>query len=276
MRNASHQTAPALDDEKSLRPAFAYLDAARGMLDHIRETQMEALDAAADLCTDTIAARGLVHLFGTGHSRIPVEEMFPRHGSFPGFHPIVELSLTFHNPVVGANGQRQAMYLEHVEGLGERILRNFVLAPPDSFLIFSNSGVNEVVVEVALEAKRRGLPVMAVVSKAHCRASAPRHSSGRRLPDVADVTIDNGSPGGDAMVEVEGLDDPVGPGSTLGAAAVVNALKCLVADRLTRRGAPPVVLTSSFFLGGEASRERFEACYDDYRARIARVYGAPR
>ena len=257
-----------------MNPAFSYLDAAQSILERIRETQVDALEAAAGICADSIGEEGLVHLFGTGHSRIPVEEMFPRHGSFPGFHPIVELSLTYHNPVVGANGQRQAMYLEHVEGLGARILRNFVLEPPDSFIVFSNSGVNEVVVEVALEAKKRDLPVISVTSHEHCEAKAPKHSSGKRLPEVADVAIDNCAPGGDAMVEVEGLSDPVGPGSTIGAAAVVNALKCLVADRLTRRGAPPTVLTSSYFLGEEASKERFEETYDDYRSRVRRAYGS--
>ena len=85
------------------------------------------------------------------------------------------------------------------------------------------------------------------------------------------MTIDNGSPGGDAMVAVEGLEDPVGPGSTVGGAAVVNALKCLVADKLTRRGAPPVVLTSAYFIGREASQQRFDECYDDYRARMVRA-----
>jgi uncharacterized phosphosugar-binding protein len=255
------------------RPALDYLDAAQAILQRIRATQLDNLARAADVCADAIAGGGLVHLFGTGHSRIPVEEIFPRHGSFPGFHPIVELSLTFHNPVVGANGQRQAMYLEHVEGLGRTILRNFVLAPPDCFVIFSNSGVNEVVVEVALEAKALDLPVVAVVSMEHCQAASARHSSGRRLPDVADVTIDNGTPGGDALVAIEGLEDPVGPGSTIGGAAVANALKCLVADRLTRRGQPPVVLTSSYLIGEAASGERFDVCYDDYRARVRRAFG---
>src|SRR5689334_3311738 len=162
--------------------ALAYLNAAQGILDRIRTTQMDALERAAEICTASIAGNGLVHLFGTGHSRMFVEEMFPRHGSFPGFHPIVELSLTFHNQVVGANGQRQAMFLEHVEGLGKAIMRNFVFAEPDSFIIFSNSGVNEIVIEVALEAKARNLPVIAVVSLDHCLASAPKHSSGKRLP----------------------------------------------------------------------------------------------
>jgi len=253
--------------------ALDYLDQAQGILQRIRETQMEAIERAAEICTRAIAGDGLVHLFGTGHSRIFVEEMFPRHGSFPGFHPIVELSLTYHNQVVGANGQRQAMFLEHVEGFGQVILRNFVLNPPDCFLVYSNSGLNEVVVDVALEARRLGLRVIAVVSMAHCLATPAVHSSGKKLPDVADITIDNCVPGGDALVRVDGLADPVGPGSTIGAAAVTNMLKCLIAEKLTALGKPPLVLTSSYFIGKEASGRRFDDTYDDYRARVARVYG---
>ena len=256
-----------------MNPALAYLDAIQSLLTTIRDTQLDALEKAADICTASITGGGVVHLFGSGHSRMAVEEMFPRYGSFPGFHPIVELSLTYHNQVVGANGQRQAIFLERVEGLGKTILRNFVLSPPDSFIIFSNSGVNEVVVEVALEARARGLPVMCVVSREHCEASAPRHSSGQRLIDIADVTLDNGTPAGDALIEVEGLADRVGPGSTIGAALMVNALKCLIADKLTRLGQPPHVLTSSYHIGTEASQERFEVCFDDYRRRVKRVYG---
>lgn len=257
-------------------PGLDYLHAAEDLVRHIRETQIDAIEEAAEICARSISEDALVHLFGTGHSRIPIEEIFPRHGSFPGFHPIVELSLTYHNPVVGANGQRQAMFIEHVEGLGERILRNFVLQPPDSFIVFSNSGVNEVVVEVALEAKERDLPVIVVVSEEHCLASTPKHSSGQRLPDVADVVIDNGAPGGDAMIDVDGVDDPVGPASTLGYAAVVNALKCLVAKNLADLGHPPTILSSSYVLGAEASEKRFEVCYDEYRDRVRRAYGGTR
>ncbi|RPJ85868.1 MAG: sugar isomerase domain-containing protein [Acidobacteria bacterium] len=256
-----------------MNAAAAYLDSVEKILTRIRETQMEAIAQAADICAETIANDGLVHLFGTGHSRMFLEEMYPRHGSFPGFHPIVELSLTYHTQVVGANGQRQAMFLERTEGLGHVIMRNFVFAPPDSFIIFSNSGVNEVVVEVALEAKQRGLPLIAVVSVEHCLASTPRHSCGKRLTDIADLAIDNCTPPGDALVRIEGLRDPVGPGSTIGGAAVTNALKTAVAERLTALGKPPLVLTSSLFIGEEASRERFEASYDDYRKRVRRVYG---
>ena len=154
-----------------------YLRAAREILDRVEATQMEAIARAAEMCAESIAAGGLAHLFGSGHSRMAVEEIFPRYGSFPGFHPIVDLSLTFHTQVVGANGQRQAMFLERIEGFGQVILRNFVFGPHDSFMVFSNGGVNEVVIDVALSAKERGMPVIAVCSAAHCQASKPRHSS---------------------------------------------------------------------------------------------------
>jgi uncharacterized phosphosugar-binding protein len=258
-----------------LGPARAFLDASQGIVERIRSTQLEAIGRAAEMCASSIGAGGLVHAFGTGHSRIPVEELFPRHGSFPGFHPIVELSLTYHTEVVGANGQRQAMFLEKVEGLGEVILRNFVFGPHDCFLIFSNSGVNQVVIDVALGAKERGMPVIGVVSLEHCLASPARHSSGKRLPDIADITIDNCTPAGDALVSVEGLAYPVGPGSTIGYAVIVNALKCLVAAELTRRGQPPLVLTSGVLIGSEASAKLFDQTYDDYRARVAPLYGPP-
>ncbi len=259
-----------------MQPAISYLDAIEQIIHRIRATQTEVIDQAAAVCARTIAGGGLVHLFGTGHSRMMVEEMFPRHGSFPGFHSIVELSLTNHNQVVGANGQRQAMFLEHLEGLAVVILRNFVLAPPDCFIIFTNSGVNEVVVEMALEAKKQGLPVIALISVAHCNAAAAKHSSGQKLIDIADIVLDNCTPPGDALVSIPGLANPVGPGSTVGAAVVANMLKCAIADSLTRMGHPPKLLTSSYFIGPEESKKQFDAAYDDYRRGLIRALGGGR
>lgn len=255
------------------KPSDDYLSAAMAILVKIRDTQTEALQKAAEICSASIIKGGLVHLFGTGHSRMMVEEMFPRHGSFPGFHPIVELSLTNHNAVVGVNGQRQAMFLEHVEGLAAVILKNFLISSPDSFIIFSHSGVNEVVVDMGLEVQKKGIPLIAVMSLDHCRATPARHSSGKKLIDIANVLIDNCTPAGDAMVQINGLADPIGPGSTIGGAAVVNALKSLVADRLTQAEQPPIVLTSAYFIGAEASAQQFDQCYNDYRSRIQKVFG---
>ena len=119
-----------------------WVRAAVELLERLVATQDAAIQKASVLCADAIAAGRLVHLFGTGHSRMAVEEMFPRYGSYPGFHPIVELSTTFHTQVVGANGQRQAMFIERVEGLAEVILSNFDLRPPDVMVVFSASGLN--------------------------------------------------------------------------------------------------------------------------------------
>jgi uncharacterized phosphosugar-binding protein len=200
-----------------------------------------------------------------------VEEMFPRYGSYPGFHPIVELSTTFHTQVVGANGQRQAMFIERVEGLAEVILSNFTLAPPDVMVVFSTSGVTANPIEMAMGARARGLPVVAVTSIDQSLASEPTHSSGTRLLDHADVLIDLGTPVGDALVRVDGLDVPVAPGSSVAAVAIVNEIKAQTAQLLVARGAMPPVLTSAAVVGAEESARLFDAAYDEYARRLTNV-----
>lgn len=249
--------------------AGSWITRARTLLDFIESEQMENIEAAASICTDAIAAGGLVHLFGTGHSRIPIEEMFPRYGSFPGFNPIGELSMTFHTQVVGANGQRQAMFIERVEGLADVILGNFSYADSDAFLIFSASGRGAVNIELAMGAKDRGLSVIAVTSIAESMAQPSSHPSGTRLLDHADVVIDLGTPEGDALVDIEGLDTPVGPGSTLSNAAIVNEIKVQTAAALVERDSMPAVITAASVVGPERSTELFEAAYDDHARRYS-------
>ncbi len=188
-----------------------YLNAVRKALDTIEATQLEPIQQAAERFAATIRAGRLVHVFGTGHSRMAVEEVFPRYGSFPGFHPIVELSMTFHNPVVGANGQRQAMFLENVQGFGPVLWRNFITAPEDCLLAISSSGCSAATVDVALEAKRLGMFVVALTSMAHAAVSSPNHESGQKLSDVADLTLDQHAPAGDSAVWINGLVTPVAP-----------------------------------------------------------------
>jgi uncharacterized phosphosugar-binding protein len=246
-----------------------FLGAATALLTRIEETQGDALAEASRLCADAIAAGGLVHLFGSGHSRIPVEEMFPRYGSYPGFNPIVELSMTFHTQVVGANGQRQAMFIERVEGLAEVILSNFRLESPDAMVVFSVSGLSAVPIEMAQGARRRGLPVVAVTSVEHSRSGASGHSSGTRLLDHADVVIDLCTPPGDALVALEGLETPVAPGSTIAAVGIGNELKARTAELLVERGALPPVLTSAALVGAERSGELFDEAYAEHAKRLA-------
>jgi uncharacterized phosphosugar-binding protein len=251
--------------------AGRFLDQASALLARIQESQQEALTEASGLCAKAIGSGGLVHLFGSGHSRVPVEEMFPRYGSYPGFNPIVELSMTFHTQVVGANGQRQAMFIERVEGLAETILANFDLSPSDVMMVFSVSGLSAVPIEMAQGARRRGLSVVAVTSVAQSTAGSPLHSSGTRLLDHADVVVDLCTPPGDAMVTVDGLETPVGPGSTIAAVAIANEIKSQTALLLAERGAMPPVLTSPALVGPQRSGQLFDDAYAEHARRVTRV-----
>jgi len=261
-----------------MTPSADYLNRCRELLATV-ESQQPAIQRTADWFAETILAGRMVHLFGSGHSRILVEEMWPRYGSFPGFNPIVELSLSFHNLVVGANGQRQAMFLENVSGLAERILRNFDLAPADSALVVSSSGCNLVPIEMAAGFQQRGVKVVAIISRKHSEASRSQHASGKKLQDFADLVLDTGAPVGDAMVKIDGLETPVAPGSTVGGCLLVNSIKAEVAARLTRAGHPPKVLTAGALVGKEKATELFEAAYDEHARRLAKLYanlGAPK
>jgi uncharacterized phosphosugar-binding protein len=252
-------------------PTLRWFAEASALLERVASTQAEAIERGSEWCADAIGAGGLVHLFGTGHSRIPVEEMFPRYGSYPGWNPIVELSMTFHTQVVGANGQRQAMFIERTPGLAEVILDNFAFGARDVMVVFSASGVTAVPVEMARGARRRGLRVIAVTSVAQSMSGEAPGELGTRLLDEADLVIDLCTPHADALCQVAGLETPVGPGSTLSAVAIVNAMKVRVAELLTERGAMPPVLTRSSVVGAERSRALFEEAYREHARRVAGV-----
>jgi uncharacterized phosphosugar-binding protein len=249
-----------------------WIEAGIALLEKIRDTQSDAIERASQICADAIGAGGFVHSFGTGHSRIPVEEMFPRYGSYPGFHPIVELSMTFHTQVVGANGQRQAMFIERVPGLAEVILSNFHFQPKDGVMVFSASGLGAVVVEFARGARQRGLPVIAVTSTAQSNAGEVDKEVGARLMDEADVVIDLCTPAGDALCRLDGLPEtPVGPGSTLAAIAIADSIKVRTAELLLARGKMPPVITSVAEVGRKRSEELFEAAYKEHARRASRA-----
>lgn len=248
-----------------------YIQKSRAILDTV-EQQSDAIQQAAQWFSQTILAGRMVHLFGSGHSRIMVEEMWPRYGSFPGFNPIVELSLSFHNLVVGANGQRQAMFLENVPGLAQRILRNYDLSKLDSALVISSSGCNVVPIEMAELFQKQGVKVVALITKQHADNSTSKRADCKKLSDFADLVLDTGAAMGDAMVTVPGLDTPVSPGSTVGGAVVVNCIKAEVAGLLTQAGHPPRVLSAANVVGAERAVSLFESAYDEHAHRLAKLY----
>src|SRR6478672_6526106 len=254
-----------------MTPAQDYLAACEKLIERVR-AQEAGIREAAGWFAETILRGNMVHLFASGHSRIMVEEMWPRYGSFPGFNPIVELSLTYHNNVVGPNGQRQAMFLENVSGLSERILRNFGLDVRDTALIISSSGCNIVPVEMAELFQQKKIKVVALITKDHLEKTDSKRSDGKKLTDFADLVLDSGAPVGDSMITVPGLITPVSPGSTVGGVIIINSIKAEVAGLLTKAGQPPKVLTASVIVGDEKAKQLFESAYDEHAHRLAELY----
>ncbi len=248
-----------------------YLEKSHNILNTVAK-QKEKILTSAQWFADSILAGRMVHVFGSGHSRIMVEEMWPRYGSFPGFNPIVELSLTFHNLVVGANGQRQAMFLENVPGFAERILRNFALTTQDSALVISSSGCNVVPTEIAELFQKKGIKVVALITKQHLLKTKSKRDDGLKLTDFANLVLDTGAPAGDAMIEIPGLDTPVAPGSTVGGVTIINCIKAEVARLLTEAGQPPKVLSGAAVVGEERAVALFEGAYDEHAHRMAKLY----
>jgi uncharacterized phosphosugar-binding protein len=250
---------------------WVWLDAARAIMEKIQRTQGAAIGKAAELMTESIASEHWVHMFGAGHAHIPMEETYPRSGGYVGYHPIAELALTNFLGVVGNSGVRQFCFLERVEGYGTKIMENYELDLKDTMWIFSHSGINAVIMDAALAAKRRGVPVVATTSVEHSRGTTPRHSSGKRLFEIADVVIDSCVPKGDAMIPLPGLRQMVGPGSTLGFIAVSNTVTVEVARRLLARGIEPMVNPTANLPGDDADSviERYTR---EYQRRLRKVF----
>ncbi len=249
-----------------------YFEKTTQLLERLRETQMQPIEAAADICADRIAQGGLVFLFGAGHSRMMCEEMTPRQGGFVGFFSLVEWAVSNHASIVGTNGLRGPLHLEKYEGYAEEILKGFKFGPHDAFILISTSGIRPLIVEMAMGARTRGLPAIAIVSRAHCEQSPPAHSSGKKLIDVVDVVIDNQCPPGDCVLELEGMEWRTGPTSTVTGGMLINMLRVEVAERLLQRGVQPEVLPSHQFIGNTNAEEQLDRFYDAYRRSLAHLY----
>ncbi len=234
----------------------------------IRETQMGNISAAAEAIAKSIMAGRMVHLFGAGHGALPVMECYPRIGGFVGYHPMTEHCLSYFTNVVGDSGVPQFLFLERLEGFAQVILQNYRLDPQDTMMIFSQSGINGVVIDMALETKKQGLTLVALTSMEHTQAVPARHSSGKRLCELADIIVDTCVPAGDAMVEVPGLREKVGPGSTFGFVTAVNAINCEVARIMTEAGQPPLVNVSHNFLPPDEAKTQMDRVWDAYVERV--------
>ena len=253
-----------------MTPGEIYLQRSRGLVDAV-DAQMPQIRRVADLFAKTILAGRMVHVFASGHSRIMVEEMWPRYGSFPGFNPIVELSLTFHNLVVGANGQRQAMFLENVSRPGRANPPQLRVVsggqhwsfPPAAAMWFRSKWPSCSARQPFPSWRSSARPILKTV-----KATIRRGKSSRTLPISSSIP----APARRRDGEDRRPRYPRLPGSTIGGCLLINAIKAEVADRLTKAGRPPKVLSGAAVVGAERARELFESAYDEHARRLARLY----
>jgi uncharacterized phosphosugar-binding protein len=263
---------PSAEKTVNKSAGLAFFDQAINLLQELKSTQAEVIQKAAELCAERIARGGLVFLFGNGHSRMMCEEMTPRQGGLPGFVALVEMALSNHAAIIGANGLRSSLYLENYEGYAEHILSSFHFGPHDAFIIISTSGIRPVVVEMATGARSRGLPVIAIVSKAHSDVAQAVHSSGKKLVDCADIVIDNLCPPGDCVLKLDGLEWKTGPVSTITGAMIINMIRCGAAEALLAKGIKPAILPSHQFLGNTSAAEQLDAFYEAYRQSLKHLF----
>ena len=221
----------------------SYRERISGVLDSIWKTQTDAIRSAAKLMAESVQQGGLVHLFGSGHSVLPVQDVFPRYGSYPVFRPLMDARLMWQN-VIGSGGAKGLLWLERREGYASVLFENEPIRAGDVMTVFSHGGLNAVGIEVAQESRRRGLKVVAITSMDNQRQRQSTHSTGRKLSEVADVVIDNCVPAEDALVSVKSWKAPVAAGSTVAFVTIAMSIVAEVATELASLGITPPVFVS--------------------------------
>lgn len=247
--------------------ASAYQKRITGVLGKIWETQLPNIERASAAMADTISKGGLVHMFGSGHSVLPVQDMFPRYGAYPGFRPLMDMRLMWTN-VIGSGGAKGLLWLERREGYAQVLFENEPIRKGDVMLVFSHGGLNAVGIEVLLEAKKRGLTTVAVTSMDNYAKRESTHSSRKKLADVADIVIDNCTPAEDALVKIGDWKAPVAAGSTVAFITIAMSIIAQVAANLAAKGITPPVFVSPNVVG--IPPDQMNRVYDEYEQRLKR------
>jgi uncharacterized phosphosugar-binding protein len=251
--------------------AKQWLENTRSIMTSIEETQMENISKAAELMADTIECKRWVHTFGCGHATLPIEEMYPRIGGFVGFHPMIELPLTFFTRITGEMGVHQFVFLERVEGYGREIMKGYDFDNRDIMWLFSHSGINNVNIDIALEARNKGMKVIVFGAAAAAKGKITRHSCGKTIFDLADVVVDTCAPAEDASVPLKNHQDKIGPVSTMAFVTCVWMTITTVAEILADRGVKLYIHPSHNVPGDGTAKQRLDEALAEYKRRISGV-----
>jgi len=251
--------------------ALQWLKNARNVISDIETSQLEAIKRAAEVMAGTIEAGRWVHTFGCGHATLPVEEMYPRIGGFVGFHPIIELPLSYFTHIVGDMGVQQFVFLERVEGYGKEIMKGYQFDSLDTLWIFSHTGINNVNIDVAMEGKKKGMKIVVYGSTENLGSRKSRHSSGKTLFELADIVVNTCAPLEDASVPLKNHFDKVGPVSTMAFVTTVWMTIVTVAEILADRGVKLYIHPSHNIPGDTTAQDRLNEALAEYKTRVAGV-----
>ncbi|WP_421199461.1 sugar isomerase domain-containing protein [Aeromonas enteropelogenes] len=229
---------------------ISYLEECKIIIEQVMKSEENNILHGANLMTRTVAQDGVIHVSG-GHCHIYAMETFYRAGGLVPINPLL--------PHIFATAPRTQAYSDHiyeVEGIGSTIFADQCVSTNDCIILASIAGRTIPVVDIALAAKKRGLPVIALQSLAFSRQTTPKHSSGLFLSDIADVTIDLHIPYGDAVIEMEGLSEKCCPVSSVSGFTVIQALVTQTVCNLAESGQTPLVwVSSNLDRGDEINKE---------------------
>lgn len=233
-----------------MNPVDTYFSRVAELLAALCHDERESIASASEILTEQIRSDGLIYVFGVGgHSVIGTEEFFWRAGGLANISPLFDVSLLL------SGGGRKSTLLERVPGVGDKVVAAQDLGPQDVLIITSIYGMNAATIDSALEAKRRGVKLIAITSKEHARKTprdfVARHPSGRNLFEIADITIDNHVPYGDTQIEVVGCSQTVGAVSTILVSACIQWLVIATLELCAENGIEAGVWQSANTVGGD-------------------------
>lgn len=240
-----------------MNSAERYIKEIQRLVSEVAEKQADAIEKASALAADALCGEGFIFTFGTGHSHILAEEIFYRAGGLAKICPIFEDSLMLHRAAALSS------QLERATGLAAPLLDDIdAVSLGGVIFIFSNSGCNTVAVEMAEEAKKRGLSTVCITNLTHSARSKSRHPAGKKLYEVSDVVIDNMGCYGDAAIDVGG--SVTGATSTVIGSMILQAIVCRAIEISKERGVSPEVFQSANTAGGDEANEYYIKKYKPY------------
>jgi len=241
-----------------LRTAIRYVAHVQNKIQEVLDHEMPNIEKAAQMVAETCKKGGKFYLFGSGHSHMIAEELYLRAGGLALVHAILPPELMLHEM------PNKSTLLERLDGYAKAMIELYHVDEKDTIMVISNSGRNPVPVEMCLEAKNKGASVIAMTSMKHSSSCTSRHHSGKKMYEIAHVTIDNCADIGDASFHIEGLDSCIGPTSDSIGIIIAQALVCEVVDQLVREGIEPPIFKSSNVDGGDAHNNKMFDTYYGY------------